>query len=66
MRDETDERATRYGPIEEYAAGEIHAYHGIVPMWLLVVYAVLAGWGVYYLIKYWGLGAVLGRGGARS
>ena len=54
MADETREREAKYGPIEEYAQGEIRAYHGIVNKWLLVVYAILFVWGVYYLVKYWG------------
>ena len=30
--------------------------------WLLVVYAVLGVWGVYYLVRYWGgLGPGLAR-----
>ena len=53
----------RYGEVESYARGEVRAYHGIVNKWLLVVYAVLAVWGVYYLFKYWGgLGPGLGVG----
>lgn len=63
MTDETREREVKYGPIEEYARGEIRAYHGIVNKWLLVVYVVLAVWGVYYLFSYWGgLGPGLGTG----
>jgi hypothetical protein len=44
----------RYGAVEEFAQGEIRSYHGIVNRWLVVVYAILAVWGVYYLFKYWG------------
>lgn len=63
MTDETTEREARHGPVEEYARGEIRSHHGIVPKWLLVVYAILAVWGVYYLFKYWGgLGPGLGFG----
>ncbi len=63
MTDEMREREAKYGPIEEYAQGEIRAYHGIVNKWLLLVYAILAVWGVYYLFKYWGgLGPGLGLG----
>jgi hypothetical protein len=59
--DPTNREHTR-GPIEGYAAGEIRAYHGIVNKWLLVVYAILAVWGIYYLFKYWGgLGPGLAR-----
>jgi hypothetical protein len=47
--------------VEEYAGGEIRAYHGIVNRWLLAVYLVLAVFGVYYLFKHWGgLGPGLG------
>ncbi len=61
MTDEERRREARHEPIEEYAQGEIRAYHGIVNKWLLFVYAVLAVWGVYYLFKHWGgLGPGLG------
>ena len=63
MSDEPGERHPRYGVVEEHAGGEIKAYHGIVNKWLLVVYAILAVFGVYYLFKYWGgLGPGLGAG----
>jgi hypothetical protein len=54
MSDEPPERHPRYGAVEEYARGEIRTYHGIVNKWLLVVYAGLAVWALYYLVKYWG------------
>lgn len=54
MSDGTPERHPKYGEVEEYARGEIRSYHGIVNKWLLLVYAVLAVWGVYYLVKHWG------------
>jgi hypothetical protein len=61
VSDPKRERHPRYGEVEEYAQGEIRSYHGIVNRWLLVVYAILAVWGIYYLIKYWGgLGPGLG------
>jgi hypothetical protein len=48
--------------VEEFADGEIRSYHGRVDRWLLVVYAVLAVWGVYYLFAFWGgLGPGLAR-----
>ena len=37
---------------EQYAPG-IESYEGIVPVWLIIVYAGLIIWGIYYLIKYW-------------
>ena len=48
--------------IEVFAQGEIRSYRGRVDAWLLVVYVVLAVWGVYYLVKFWGgLGPGLAR-----
>jgi hypothetical protein len=48
--------------VEEFAGGEIRSFHGRVNLWLLAVYAVLAVWGVYYLVKFWGgLGPGLAR-----
>ncbi len=62
MKPEMAERERTHGPIEEYARGEIRAYHGIVNKWLLAVYAILAVWGIYYLFVYWGgLGPGLAR-----
>jgi hypothetical protein len=56
------ERQRALGPIEEYARGEIRAYHGIVNAWLLFVYAGLGVWAIYYLFRYWGgLGPGLAR-----
>lgn len=43
------------GEIQGYAGGEIESYTGRVNRWLLVVYALLAVWAVYYLITYWTL-----------
>ena len=40
--------------IRTYAGGEITSRRGGVNRWLLVVYAVLAVWAVYYLVRYWG------------
>ncbi len=51
------------GPVEEYAGGEVGTRRGIVNRWLLVVYALLAVWAVWYLVRYWGgLGPGLGAG----
>lgn len=56
------EHEQRRGHIEEFAGGEVRSYHGIVNRWLLLVYAGLGVWGVYYLIRYWGgLGPGLAR-----
>jgi hypothetical protein len=40
--------------LEEYAGGYIQAFVGHIPIWLLVVYAVLFIWALYYLVNYWG------------
>ena len=48
------ERQRTLGPIEEFARGEVRSYHGIVNGWLLAVYAILAVWSVYYVVRYWG------------
>jgi len=48
--------------VEEFADGEIKSYRGRINGWLLVVYALLAVWGVYYLFAFWG---GLGPGQAR-
>ncbi|MGH7312551.1 MAG: hypothetical protein ACREJV_05215 [Candidatus Rokuibacteriota bacterium] len=42
------------GSIEEFARGEIRSYHGFVNKWLVLVYAALTVWSVYYLVKFWG------------
>jgi hypothetical protein len=39
---------------EEYAGGYIRAWHGRIPRWLLIVYAVLFAWALYYVYTYWG------------
>jgi hypothetical protein len=63
MSEPTPEHHPKHGEVEHYAQGEIRSYHGIVNKWLLVVYAILAVWGIYYLFKYWGgLGPGLGVG----
>jgi hypothetical protein len=66
-RDDAAHRQSTEAPhadpeVEQFAGGEIHGYHGRVNAWLLVVYAVLAVWGVYYLFRFWGgLGPGLAR-----
>ncbi len=40
--------------LEEYAGGLIQARVGFIPLWLLVVYAVLFVWSLYYMYAYWG------------
>ena len=47
--------------VHDYAGGEVSTRRGRVNRWLLVVYVVLAVWGAYYLVAYWGgLGPGLG------
>jgi hypothetical protein len=50
----TSDNATREHEMEEYAGGTIQSRHGYLPVWLLVVYAVLFLWGLYYAYIYWG------------
>jgi hypothetical protein len=40
--------------LEEYSGGYITARHGTIPAWLLVVYAALFVWALYYLVNFWG------------
>lgn len=40
--------------LESYGGGHIKARHGRVNGWLLVVYAVLFVWSLYYGFVYWG------------
>lgn len=40
--------------LEEYGGGHIKSRHGIVNRWLLVVYAILFVWALYYGYVYWG------------
>ena len=40
--------------LEEYGAGHIKARHGRINAWLLVVYAALFVWALYYGYRYWG------------
>lgn len=40
--------------VETYGSGHIQARHGRVNGWLLVVYAVLFVWSLYYGFVYWG------------
>lgn len=40
--------------IKKFAGGEISVRHGRVNRWLIVVYAILFVWAIYYGITYWG------------
>jgi hypothetical protein len=77
MSDESAPLQEKYGPVEEYAGGDIQAYHGIVNKWLLLVYALLCVWALYYLmgpfagftptLGYWGgLGPGLAQDGVEA
>ena len=39
---------------EAYGGGHVKARHGRINGWLLVVYAVLFVWAIYYGYTYWG------------
>ncbi len=58
MSDESDRAKTQNLPhdqqTEGYGGGHIEARHGRVNGWLLVVYAIMFAWALYYGIKYWG------------
>jgi hypothetical protein len=47
-------RENSHPELEEYAGGIIQARVGHIPIWLLVVYAVLFIWALYYMVVYWG------------
>lgn len=40
--------------LETYGDGAVSARHGRIDGWLLVVYAVLFVWAMYYAFTYWG------------
>lgn len=44
---------------KERYAPDVESYEGRVPVWLIIVYAILGVWGLYYLVAYWG-GSVSG------
>jgi len=50
----TNDDAIHQHETEKYAGGTIQSQHGYLPVWLLVVYAVLFVWGLYYAYNYWG------------
>jgi hypothetical protein len=71
MNHEDHRSEERHGPLDNYAGGDIQARHGLVNRWLLVLYAVLFVWSLYYLsgpfegwrptFRFWGWGG-LGTG----
>ncbi|CAN7668651.1 hypothetical protein LJR231_005305 [Phyllobacterium sp. LjRoot231] len=52
--DGSDQGSDHEHKLEEYAGGTIQARHGYLPVWLLVVYAVLFLWSLFYMVVYWG------------
>jgi hypothetical protein len=50
----TSDHMSHEDETEEYGGGAIESRHGYIPLWLLVVYFVLAIWGLYYAYAYWG------------
>jgi hypothetical protein len=40
--------------LEDYGGGQIQAWIGHIPAWLLAVYATLFFWALYYEYTYWG------------
>ncbi|CCM71060.1 unnamed protein product (plasmid) [Sinorhizobium meliloti Rm41] len=47
-------RQSSHPELEDYAGGLIQARVGFIPLWLLVVYVLLFGWGLYYMYVFWG------------
>ena len=45
---------------KERYAPEVESFEGGIPVWLIVVYAILILWGIYYLVAYWSGGPVSG------
>jgi len=45
---------------KETFAPDVESYEGGVPLWLILVYVLMAVWGAYYLIVYWGGGPTPG------
>ena len=59
---EGEEPTPHADQLEDYAGGYIQAYHGTIPVWLLLVYLVLFVFAMFYMVMYWGgLGPGLGR-----
>ena len=53
-RSKPSEHHSHIDELEDYGGGHIQARHGYLPIWLLVVYAVMFVWGLYYAYHYWG------------
>ena len=45
---------SHHDDVESYGGGYIQAHHGGINGWLLLVYAILWVWALYYGITYWG------------
>jgi hypothetical protein len=51
---ELEVRESSHPELEDFAGGYIQARVGFIPLWLLIVYALLFAWGLYYMYTYWG------------
>jgi hypothetical protein len=40
--------------VETFADGHVDVRHGRVNLWLVIVYAVMFAWAIYYGFVYWG------------
>ena len=50
----SQENIPHHEQVEEYGDGHIHARHGRINSWLLVVYVIMFVWAIYYGYVYWG------------
>ena len=50
----SQENLPHHQQVEEYGGGHIQARHGRINGWLMVVYAILFVWAIYYGYVYWG------------
>jgi hypothetical protein len=46
--------AAPHEELEDFGGGHIQSRHGLINTWLLVVYAILFVWALYYGFVYWG------------
>jgi hypothetical protein len=54
LQTDREKQTRREDELEDYAGGYIQSHHSSIQPWLLVVYAVLFVWALYYLYVYWG------------
>jgi N-terminal domain of cytochrome oxidase-cbb3, FixP len=48
-----EDKGPKEPELSHYEYSGIDERHGVVPKWLLFVYAALLIWMVYYLVHYW-------------